>query len=55
MATVTGKQWITGEEYAAERRRLVDAGETATDADWETLDRRVDERNEHIFERSPNR
>src|SRR5688572_13896025 len=49
MATWT-RDWITGEEYAAERKRMIEAGLRSDSLEWRGLDRRVDSRNDHIWE-----
>ena len=48
--TISTRDWITGEEYAAERRRLIEAGLHADAPEWQALERRIDERNNYIFE-----
>lgn len=44
------RTWITGEEYNRERRRLLDAGYTSRSPEYQALARRIDERNDHIWE-----
>src|SRR5687768_3281692 len=49
MTTAT-ENWITGEEFAAERRRLFDAGYKPSSPEYTALTRRVDERDTYLFE-----
>ena len=44
------RTWITGEEYAAERRRLLDLGYHSDSPEYQALARRVDERNEYLWQ-----
>src|SRR5438874_12458100 len=44
------KQWITGEEFGRERRRLIEAGVPDDAPEFKTLFARMRERDEHYFE-----
>jgi hypothetical protein len=46
----TTQTWITGAEYQAERRRLLDLGYGSDSPEYRALARRVDERNDYLWE-----
>lgn len=48
--TTSITEWITGEEFAAERRRLFDAGFGPESHEYRALQRRVRERDDHLIE-----
>src|SRR5947199_109196 len=45
------QQWITGEEFGRERRRLIEAGVADDAPEFQQLNRRVMERNEALWDR----
>jgi hypothetical protein len=47
----TDTSWITGDEFARENRRLIEAGIADDDAEFQRLFARLSERDEALFER----
>jgi hypothetical protein len=47
----TGDRWITGEEYEAERQRLLASGHKSNSPEYQALLERIDARNDYLFER----
>ena len=45
------QNWITGEEYGRERRRLLESGLSDNSPEMRELDGRVDERDDYLFEK----
>lgn len=50
MSATETRQWITGEEFNQERRRLIAAGHTHESPEYQALLRKVEERNRHLFD-----
>jgi hypothetical protein len=51
MSVEQERQWITGEEYDRERRRLLEQGIPEDAPESQALTRRVIERDEYLFDR----
>lgn len=51
MATAPQTQWITGDEFNREVRRLIDQGVSDEDPRMRTVYARMSERNHYLFER----
>jgi len=49
-SVTTDSRWITGPEFAAERRRLLDWGYDYNSPEYQELQRRVSERNAYLWE-----
>ena len=50
ITSASPQSWITGAEFAAERNRLRKMGLVPHSSEYEALVRRVDERNDYIWE-----